>query len=99
MNVPVIGIVENMSGFTCPKCGAEINILGAGGGERIAKDLNVPFLGKIPIDSKICEEADKGIPFVVGHMDSPAALAFKEIVKQVEAFINTSQASETPSAS
>jgi len=88
MNVPVIGIVENMSGFTCPKCGTEINILGSGGGERIAKDLNVPFLGKIPIDPKICEEADKGIPFVVGHMDSPAATAFKEIVKKVENFLN-----------
>jgi len=99
MNVPVIGIVENMSGFTCPKCGEEINILGSGGGERIAKDLNVPFLGKIPIDPKICEEADKGIPFVVGHMDSPAAKAFKDIVKQVEAFLNTSQASKSSSAS
>ena len=99
MNVPVIGIVENMSGFTCPKCGEEINILGAGGGERIAKDLNVPFLGKIPIDPKICEEADKGVPFVVGHMDSPAAKAFKDIVKQVEAFLNTSQASKSSSAS
>jgi len=99
MNVPVIGIVENMSGFTCPKCGEEINILGAGGGERIAKDLNVPFLGKIPIDPKICEEADKGVPFVVGHMDSPAAKTFKEIVKQVEAFLNTSQASKSSSSS
>jgi ATP-binding protein involved in chromosome partitioning len=94
MNVPVIGIVENMSGFTCPKCGTEINILGAGGGERIAKNQDVPFLGKIPIDPKICEEADKGVPFVVGHMDSPAAKAFKEIVKQVETFLDTSQASK-----
>jgi ATP-binding protein involved in chromosome partitioning len=92
MNIPVIGIVENMSGFTCPKCGSEVNILGAGGGKRIAEALNIPFLGKIPIDPKICEEADKGIPFVVSHRDSTSAKAFKEIVLKVEAFLNTSQA-------
>lgn len=89
MGIPVIGIVENMSGFVCPKCGEEINILGAGGGKRIAEELNVPFLGQIPIDPKICEEADKGIPFVKGHKDSSAAKAFKEIVKNVEDFLET----------
>ncbi len=87
MKVPVIGVIENMSGFTCPKCGAEINIFGTGGGQRIAEDLNVPFLGKIPIDPKISEEADKGIPFVVGHMDSPAAKAFRKVVKKVKDFL------------
>ena len=89
MGIPVIGIVENMSGFTCPKCGEKVNILGAGGGKRLAQDLDVPFLGQIPIDPKICEEADKGIPFVMGHVDSPAAKAFKEIVKKVEDFVNS----------
>jgi ATP-binding protein involved in chromosome partitioning len=87
MKVPVIGVIENMSGFVCPNCGTEINILGVGGGQRISKDLNVPFLGKIPIDPEICKEADQGIPFVVGHMDSPAAKSFKEIVKKVETFL------------
>jgi ATP-binding protein involved in chromosome partitioning len=91
MGIPVIGIVENMSGFTCPKCGEKINILGAGGGKRLAKDLDVPFLGQIPIDPEICEEADKGIPFVMGHVDSPAAEAFKEIVKKVEDFLNSKE--------
>jgi len=91
MGIPVIGIVENMSGFTCPKCGEKINILGAGGGKRISKDLNVPFLGQIPIDPEICEEADKGIPFVIGHVDSPATEAFKEIVKKVEDFLNVKE--------
>ena len=91
MGIPVIGIVENMSGFTCPKCGEKINILGAGGGKRLAKELDVPFLGQIPIDPEICEEADKGIPFVMGHVDSPAAEAFKEIVKKVEDFLNSKE--------
>ncbi|PVX25508.1 MAG: ATP-binding protein [Candidatus Bathyarchaeum sp.] len=88
MGIPVIGIVENMSGFTCPKCGEKINILGAGGGKRLAEELDVPFLGQIPIDPEICEEADKGIPFVMGHVDSPAAKAFTEIVKKVEDFLD-----------
>ena len=94
MEIPIIGVVENMSGFTCPNCGAAINILGTGGGKRISENLNVPFLGKIPIDPKICEEGDKGIPFVVGHMNSPAAKAFTEVVTNVEAFLKASHARE-----
>ena len=94
MGIPVIGIVENMSGFTCPKCGEKINILGAGGGKRLAEELDVPFLGQIPIDPEICEEADKGIPFVMGHVDSPATEAFTEIVKKVENFLDAEERSE-----
>jgi ATP-binding protein involved in chromosome partitioning len=89
MGIPVIGIVENMSGFTCPKCGEIVNILGSGGGKRIAEELDVPFLGQIPIDSKICENADKGISFITGNVDSPAAKAFKEIVTKLEDFLKT----------
>ena len=94
MGIPVIGIVENMSGFTCPKCGEKINILGAGGGKRLAEELDVPFLGQIPIDPEICEEADKGIPFVMGHVDSPATEAFTEIVKKLENFLDAEERSE-----
>ena len=92
MKIPIIGIVENMSGFVCPKCGEEINILGAGGGKRIAKELNVPFLGQIPIDPKICEEADKGISFIKENVDSHTVKAFKAIVKSVEDFLETKNA-------
>jgi len=95
MGIPVIGIVENMSGFTCPKCGEEINILGVGGGKRIAEELNVSFLGQIPIDPKICEEADKGISFIKGNGDSPAAKAFKEIVNKVEDFLKNKKADQS----
>jgi len=94
LNVPVIGIIENMSGFVCPNCGAEINIFKTGGGEKISKDLGVPFLGRIPIDPKICEDSDIGLPFVVEHANSPAAEAFMEIVKRIEAFL--SQRRERP---
>jgi ATP-binding protein involved in chromosome partitioning len=87
LNIPVIGIIENMSGFVCPKCGAEINIFKAGGGRKIAEDLTVPFLGTIPIDPEICEDSDKGVPFIVEHMNSPAAKSFMEIVKKIENFL------------
>jgi ATP-binding protein involved in chromosome partitioning len=87
MKIPVIGIIENMSGFICPKCGETFNILGAGGGKHIAEELNVPFLGQIPLDSQICEDADKGISFLKEHADSAAAKAFQEIVRKVEEFL------------
>ena len=89
LNIPVIGIIENMSGFICPKCGAETNIFKAGGGRKISEDLTVPFLGTIPIDPEICEDSDKGVPFIVEHMNSPAAKSFMEIVKKIEDFLKT----------
>ena len=96
MGIPVIGIVENMSGFTCPKCGEKIDILGAGGGKRIADELDVPFLGQIPIDPKICEEADKGVSFLVDNANSTSAKAFEEIVKKVEDFLKEKQTGQNP---
>ena len=88
LNVPVIGIIENMSGFVCPKCGAEINIFSVGGGEKISSDLNIPFLGRVPLDPKICEDSDKGLPFIIEHADSLAAKAFVKIVEKIEEFLN-----------
>jgi ATP-binding protein involved in chromosome partitioning len=96
MGVPLIGVIENMSGFTCPNCGVTIDILGAGGGERLAHELHVPFLGRIPIEPSICEEADKGVPFVVRHTDSPAAKAFMEIVQTVDAFLKRKPEGDPP---
>jgi len=88
LNIPVIGIIENMSGFICPKCGIQTDIFKVGGGEKISNDLAVPFLGRIPIDSNICEDSDKGMPFVVEHTNSPAAKAFMKIVGKIEDFLN-----------
>lgn len=89
LNIPVIGVLENMSGFVCPKCGTEVDIFKAGGGKEIAEDLKVPFLGKIPIDPKICEASDKGLPFIIEHANSPATKAFMTIVKKIEGFLKT----------
>ncbi len=89
LNIPVIGVLENMSGFVCPKCGTEVDIFKAGGGKEIAENLKVPFLGKIPIDPKICEASDKGLPFIIEHANSPATKAFMTIVKKIEGFLKT----------
>jgi ATP-binding protein involved in chromosome partitioning len=94
LKIPIIGIVENMSGFICPKCGAEFDIFGSGGGQKIAEDLDIPFLGKIPIDPKVCEDSDKGVPFVFEHMDSPSTKAFMEIVKKIEEFLKKNKKKE-----
>jgi len=87
VGAPIIGIIENMSGFICPKCGETINIFGIGGGEKIAEEMDIPFLGRIPIDPLISEDSDKGVPFILAHMDTPAAKAFKDIVKNVKKFL------------
>jgi ATP-binding protein involved in chromosome partitioning len=87
LKVPVIGVIENMSGFVCPECGATLDIFKAGGGKKIAKDLSVPYLGKIPIDPAICVDADSGTPFVAENKSSPAILAFAEIVMKIKQFL------------
>jgi ATP-binding protein involved in chromosome partitioning len=89
LNLPVIGIVENMSGFICPNCGAKVDIFQTGGGKKIAEELNIPFLGSIPIDQSICEDADNGKPFILEHKDSPATKAFMEIVDKIEKYLET----------
>jgi ATP-binding protein involved in chromosome partitioning len=88
LGMPIIGVVENMSGFICPTCGAKIDIFQSGGGKKLAEDAGVPFLGSIPIDPKVGADSDKGSPFVIGDAESPAAKAFSVIVKNVEAYLN-----------
>jgi ATP-binding protein involved in chromosome partitioning len=87
LNIPIIGIIENMSGFVCPKCGTKVNIFKAGGGQKIAEDLAVPFLGSIPIDPDICQDSDDGMPFIINRSQSHSAEAFRNIVKKIETFI------------
>jgi len=98
LGVPIIGIIENMSGFICPKCGTETNIFEIGGGEKIAKDLLVPFLGRIPIDPEICSSSDKGTPFITEYKDSASTKAFIEIVEKIEQFLDHSQMIQTPTS-
>jgi len=88
VHVPVIGIVENMSGFKCPHCGKNIDLFKVGGGEKAAVELQVPFLGRIPLDPEIVQNCDRGQPFVAANPDSPAAQAFSEITDRVEEFVH-----------
>jgi ATP-binding protein involved in chromosome partitioning len=95
LGIPIIGIIENMSGFVCPKCGAETNIFKTGGGQKIAKDLSVPFLGCIPLDPEICSDSDNGNSFIIEHENSPATKAFMEFVKKTEGFLKHAKRFET----
>jgi ATP-binding protein involved in chromosome partitioning len=84
LGAPVLGIIENMSGFVCPQCGTETNIFKSGGGRKIAEQLGVQFLGRVPLDARICDDSDQGTPFIMQHPNSLAAKAFSEIVRSIE---------------
>jgi ATP-binding protein involved in chromosome partitioning len=83
LNLRVLGIIENMSGMVCPHCGQRIDLFKMGGGEKAAAEMNVPFLGRIPVDSRIVLSGDEGKPFAVHLADSEAAVAFQGIVDNV----------------
>jgi len=89
MSTPIIGIVENLSGFVCPSCGAVHDIFSAGGGEKLASESGVPFLGRIPIDPEVTRSGDDGDVFLAVAGKSPSAVAFKKVIaKVVEALDN-----------
>ena len=91
LNVPVIGIIENMSGFVCPHCGKEVALFKRGGGERSAKELNVPFLGSIPFELDLIDLADKGTPFIAYKKELKASQIFLRIVDQINEFLKLNQ--------
>jgi len=93
MGLPIIGIIENMSGFTCPHCGKSIDIFKTGGGVKASKDFKVPFLGKVPLDNQIVEAGDSGEPFVIKNKGTNTAKAFGEIVKNIEKIVNKKEVS------
>jgi len=94
MGMPIIGVVENFSGYVCPSCGEEVDIFQAGSGKRMADEAGVPFLGKIPIDPKVSGASDRGVPFVIEQPDSPASKAFAEIVVKVEDYLKARHAKQ-----
>ena len=83
MHLPVLGVVENMSGFVCPKCGEVTQILRSGGGRRMAEDMGVRFLGAIPMDPNIAEACDNGQAFVRQYASSPTAVIMQEIIQPI----------------
>jgi ATP-binding protein involved in chromosome partitioning len=83
LNVPVLGVVENMSTFVCPHCGHQTAVFKHGGGERTAAELGTEFLGRIPLDAAIAEGGDAGTPIVVAQPEGPHAAAFRQIAEAV----------------
>lgn len=80
LHIAVLGVVENMSGFVCPDCGSRHDIFKSGGGERMAEEMLVPFLGKIPIDPLVVVGADEGKAIIRPDSNSPASKAFSDII-------------------
>jgi Mrp family chromosome partitioning ATPase len=83
VRMEVFGLIENMSGFICPHCGQNVELFGAGGGERTAKIMNIPFLGRIPFDQKVVACGDTGASLLQNHADSLVSKAFSQIADQI----------------
>jgi ATP-binding protein involved in chromosome partitioning len=88
LNIPPLGIIENMSYFVCPNCRHEADIFGHGGGEQMAADLGVAFVGRIPIYQPIREGSDVGVPLMISEPDSPAARAFMQAAERTAAQVS-----------
>jgi ATP-binding protein involved in chromosome partitioning len=95
LNVPPLGLIENMSHFVCPTCQTESDIFGKGGGEALAADMGIPFLGRIPIYEPIRLGGDTGVPIVVGEPKSPAAQSFRTAAEQLAAQISIASYKKT----
>ncbi len=89
VHIPVLGIVENMSQFVCPNCQHKTAIFHHGGGRKASEAYGVPFLGEIPLELKVREGGDAGVPIVAGHPDSPEAKAFMEMAQNIAGRIST----------
>ncbi|MBN1846940.1 MAG: Mrp/NBP35 family ATP-binding protein [Sedimentisphaerales bacterium] len=83
LNLPVLGVIENMSGFVCPKCGEVTDIFKSGGGQAMAEDMNVPFLGRVPLDPAIALSGDEGKPFIYHYSKLATARAFENLLRQI----------------
>jgi Mrp family chromosome partitioning ATPase len=83
LQLPVLGVVENMSGFVCPYCGQVTEVFRSGGGKRMAQEMKVPFLGRIPLDPQIPLACDEGKPFIDHYSKTPTAQEFERILQKI----------------
>ncbi len=84
VKVEIVGVVENMSGFVCPHCSQTVDIFKTGGGEEIAREFDLPFLGRVPMDPRVVMAGDDGTPYLCSDAKSPATEAFAAVVSAVE---------------
>jgi len=87
-NVPIVGIIENMSTMACPHCNEEIDVFKRGGGKKLAEELVLPYLGSIPLDAEVAVRSDSGEPVVLSRPDSAATKAFLELAQNCHKFLN-----------
>ncbi|MFT4579209.1 MAG: ATP-binding protein involved in chromosome partitioning [Nitrospinales bacterium] len=87
-NVPIVGIIENMSTMSCPHCDKDIDVFKKGGGQKLAEELVLPYLGSIPLDGEIVANSDSGQPVVLARPDSVAAKAFMKLAENCHKFLN-----------
>jgi len=91
-NVPIVGVIENMSTMTCPHCEKDIDVFKKGGGKNLAEELVLPYLGSIPLDGEIVANSDNGQPVVLSRPDSVAARAFMRLAENCHKFLNPEEA-------
>jgi ATP-binding protein involved in chromosome partitioning len=89
LDLPVIGVIENMSGMVCPHCGVTIDLFSTGGGKKAAEDLGVPFLGAIPLDPEMVKAGDEGRPYILRHVNSPTWKAVDSVMENLVAEIES----------
>jgi Mrp family chromosome partitioning ATPase len=91
VNVPLLGVIENMSGFVCPHCGKGSEIFGSGGGEKAAQEMGVPFLGRIPIEPALMQAEDAGIFYIAEAPESETSKAIMAIVELIDSSLSSSR--------
>ena len=91
-NVPIVGVIENMSTMSCPHCEKDIDVFKKGGGQKLAEELVLPYLGSIPLDGEIVANSDSGQPVVLSRPDSSAAKAFMKLAENCHKFLNPEEA-------
>lgn len=89
VQTPILGLIENMRTFTCPSCGATVDLFGHGGGERLASELDVPFLGSLALDAAVMDAGDAGVPIGVLSDNSQSVAAYRRIADQIEVALTT----------
>jgi ATP-binding protein involved in chromosome partitioning len=92
LDLPILGVIENMSGLVCPHCGDIINLFGKGGGKKAAEDLGIPYLGEIPLDPEMVKAGDDGRPYILRHADSPTGKAVDLVMQHLVAGIDAKPA-------
>ncbi|MFN8093499.1 MAG: Mrp/NBP35 family ATP-binding protein [Vicinamibacteria bacterium] len=92
LSIPVLGVIENMSYFVCGHCSERTEIFGNGGGRKMAEELQIPFLGEVPIDTRVRSGGDEGRPIVAEAPDAPAAQAFQSLASRVAAQVSIQNA-------